>query len=99
MDNIQAIKSYLSEYMAEVGATPSKTGGKDMYTCPLCGSGVGGADGKRHTGAFHYEKNNQVWKCHSCGRGGTIIDLYGYMNSIDPKTKDGKKGYYTSPRG
>lgn len=91
MDNIQAIKSYLSEYMAEVGATPSKTGGKDMYTCPLCGSGVGGADGKRHTGAFHYEKNNQVWKCHSCGRGGTIIDLYGYMNSIDPKTKDGKK--------
>lgn len=91
MDNIQAIKSHLGEYMAEVGATPSKAGGKDMYTCPLCGSGVGGADGKRHTGAFHYEKNNQVWKCHSCGRGGTIIDLYGYMNSIDPKTKDGKK--------
>ena len=91
MDNIQAIKSHLGEYIAEVGATPSKAGGKDMYTCPLCGSGVGGADGKKHTGAFHYEKNNQVWKCHSCGRGGTIIDLYGYMNSIDPKTKDGKK--------
>lgn len=91
MDNIQAIKSHLGEYMAEVGATPSKAGGKDMYTCPLCGSGVGGADGKRHTGAFHYEKNNQVWKCHSCGRGGTIIDLYGYIEGINAKDSRGFK--------
>lgn len=91
MDNIQAIKSHLGEYMAEVGATPSKAGGKDMYTCPLCGSGVGRADGKRHTGAFHYEKNKQVWKCHSCGRGGTIIDLYGYINGIDQKNSEGLK--------
>lgn len=91
MDNIQAIKSHLGEYMAEVGATPSKAGGKDMYTCPLCGSGVGGADGKRHTGAFHYEKNNQVWKCHACGRGGTIIDLYGYIEGINAKDSRGFK--------
>lgn len=91
MDNIQAIKSHLGEYMAEVGATLSKAGGKDMYTCPLCGSGVGGADGKRHTGAFHYEKNNQVWKCHSCGRGGTIIDLYGYIEGINAKDSRGFK--------
>lgn len=90
-DNLLIIKSKLEEYTNEV-TTRSKAGGTDMYICPLCGSGTPRADGKRHDGAFHlYGTTKDKWKCHACGRGGTIIDLYGYIEGIDPKTKDGTR--------
>lgn len=83
--NIEKLKSYLIAYVNEI-TTKSKG---NLYICPICKSGTG----QHKTGAFNIVPNtdNQVWKCHSCGRGGTIIDLYGYMNDIDPKTKDGTR--------
>lgn len=90
-DNLVVIKSKLEEYTNEI-TRPSKTAGTDMYICPLCGSGTPIADGKRHDGAFHlYGGNKSNWKCHSCGRGGTIIDLYGYIEGLNAKDKDGFK--------
>lgn len=91
MNNIDVIKSKLEEYTNEV-TSRSKAGGTDMYCCPVCGSGVGKQyDGKRHTGAFHLYDNKLKFKCHSCGINGTIIDLYGKINNIDPQTTDGKR--------
>lgn len=85
MNNINTLKSYLSDYLNEI----TKKSKSNMYICPLCGSGTG----QHKTGAFNIvpNTNNQVWKCHACGRGGTIIDLYGYINNIDPKTIDGTR--------
>lgn len=91
MTNIEIIKSKLEEYTNEI-TMRSKIAGTDMYICPLCHSGTPQTDGRRHDGAFHlYGNNKDKWKCHACGRGGTIIDLYGYLNNIDPKTKDGTR--------
>ena len=91
MSNIESIKSKLEEYVNEI-TKRSKTAGTDMYICPLCGSGTPKADGKRHDGAFSlYGENKSNWKCHSCGRGGDIITLYGYINGINSADKDGFK--------
>lgn len=90
-DNLSIIKSKLEEYTNEI-TRPSKTAGTDMYICPCCGSGTPIADGKRHDGAFHlYGQGKTKWKCHACGRGGTIIDLYGYINGINANDDDGFK--------
>lgn len=89
-DNIDIIKTKLEEYVNEI-TSRSKAGGTDMYICPLCGSGTPLADGKRHDGAFHIYGNKDKWKCHSCGRGGTIIDLYGYIEGINAKDSRGFK--------
>lgn len=89
-DNIGIIKTKLEEYVNEI-TSRSKAGGTDMYICPLCGSGTPLADGKRHDGAFHIYGNKDKWKCHACGRGGTIIDLYGYIEGINAKDSRGFK--------
>lgn len=85
MNNIDNIKSYLITYLSEI-TEKSKS---NMYICPLCGSGTG----QHKTSAFNIvpHTDNKIWKCHSCGRGGTIIDLYGYINNIDTQSKDGVK--------
>lgn len=90
-DNLIVIKTKLEEYVNEI-TKRSKTAGTDMYICPLCGSGTPKADGKRHDGAFSlYGENKSSWKCHACGRGGTIIDLYGYIEGFNAKDKEGFK--------
>ena len=90
-DNLSIIKSKLEEYVNEI-TKRSKNAGANMYICPLCGSGTPIADGKRHDGAFSiYGENKSSWKCHKCGRGGSIIDLYGYINGINANDDDGFK--------
>lgn len=91
-DNLGIIKSKLEEYTNEV-TTRSKAGGTDMYCCPVCGSGIAKAGNGKHrpTGAFHLYDNKTKFKCHSCGINGTIIDLYGLVNNIDPQSRDGKR--------
>lgn len=78
-------RPYLLDYVNMI-TEPSK--GKDMYICPLCGSGTG----SNHTGAFHLKDNNTKWKCYSCeeprnekGQNvyGDIYDLYRLKNNCD----------------
>ena len=90
-DNLSVVKSKLEEYVNEI-TKRSKNAGANMYICPLCGSGTPIADGKRHDGAFSiYGENKSSWKCHKCGRGGSIIDLYGYINGLNANDDDGFK--------
>lgn len=79
MTNIDILKGYLITYVNEI--TEKSKG--NMYICPLCKSGTG----THKTGAFNIipNSNGTAWKCHSCGRGGTIIDLYSMINNIDTK--------------
>lgn len=79
MTNIDSLKGYLISYVNEI--TEKSKG--NMYICPLCKSGTG----THKTGAFNIipSSNGTAWKCHACGRGGTIIDLYAMVNSIDTK--------------
>lgn len=76
--NIEEIKPFLREYVESI-TEPSK--GKDMYICPLCGSG----EGKNGTGAFSIHHETQ-WKCFACGEGGDILDLIGKHESIADKS-------------
>jgi P4 family phage/plasmid primase-like protien len=82
------VKPYLVDYLNEIATLKGK-----KYICPLCGSGTG----KNGTPAFSIvpHSNDTAFICYKCGNKGTIIDLYGYVNSIDPKTKDGKKQIIT----
>lgn len=66
------IKSNLKNYVESV---TEKSKGANMYKCPICGSG----NGKNATGAFSIKDDNS-WKCFSCGNGGDIFDLYGAIN-------------------
>ena len=79
MNDNNEIRSRLGEYVNMV-TTPSR--GKDMYVCPLCGSGSHG--NLDSDGAFHV--TSEKWFCHSCQRGGDIYTLYAYKNGLDIST-------------
>lgn len=68
------IKGRLTEYVERV---TKKSQGKNMYICPICGSG----EGKHKTGAFSI-KDGTSWKCFSCNNGGDIFDLIGKLENI-----------------
>lgn len=78
-NSIEYIKNKLEEYLNEI----TEKSKNKMYVCPLCKSGTG----QHKTGAFNIipSSNGTAWKCHACGRGGTIIDLYSMINNIDTK--------------
>lgn len=52
---------------------------KGGYICPLCGSGTG----PHGTGAVKYYKDSNTWYCHSCQKGGDIIDLFQAINGTE----------------
>jgi len=72
------LRSRLGEYVAQV-TTPSRRAGKNMFVCPLCGSGSRG--GRDSDGAFHLSGDR--WYCHSCQKGGDIFTLYAEINHLD----------------
>lgn len=72
------LRSRLVEYVNQV-TTPSRRAGKNMFVCPLCGSGSKG--GRDSDGAFHL--TGERWYCHSCQRGGDIFTLYADLNQLD----------------
>lgn len=81
MDEItkREIKERLRDYVESIAR---KSKGKNMYVCPLCGSGTG----RHKTGAFSIDKGDPTrWKCFSCGEGGDIFDLIGKYEHIDEK--------------
>lgn len=85
MANLNELKSYLVAYVNEI----STMTGNSLYICPICKSGTG----KHRTGAFSIvpNSNGTAWRCHACGRSGSIIDLCGYVSGVDPKSKEGQR--------
>lgn len=71
----ETLKPYLLDYVQSITA---KSKGRNMFACPLCGSGTG----KSKTGAFSVYANKHTYKCFSCGASGDIIDLYKALNGI-----------------
>ncbi len=59
--------------------TRSRKGGEDKYICPFCGSGTG----DHETGALHYYRETNTWKCYSCNEYGDVLDLYEKIHGID----------------
>ena len=73
--NIENIRPQLTEYVNRI-TQPSK--GRNMYVCPLCGSGTG----RNKSGAFGIYDGGIKWKCQACGKGGDVIDLIGEYEHI-----------------
>lgn len=76
MAELNELKRYLKD---EVERSTTKSKGK-MYHCPLCGSGTGA----NKTGALSIDskKNNEAWRCFSCGQGGDIFDFYAALHQV-----------------
>lgn len=70
----EEIKARLLEYVESI-TTPSK--GKNMYICPICGSGTGNSK----SGAFSIEPCGTRWKCFACEASGDTLDLIGHVYS------------------
>ena len=68
----EALKAALPQYVESI-TTRDARAGRNMYVCPLCGSGTGKGAGKAN-GAFSI-KDGRTWHCFSCGKGGDIFDL------------------------
>jgi len=73
--DLKPLKGCLSQYAESV--TEKRKYGK--YNCPICGSGTH----KNGTPAFNLYENDTKWKCFSCGKGGSIIDLYLAVNQME----------------
>ena len=73
--DIDNIRPYLQNYVNSI-TEPSK--GRNMYVCPLCGSGTG----RSRTGAFGIYEGGIKWKCQACGKGGDVLDLIGEYEHI-----------------
>ena len=74
------IRSKLGEYVSMI-TKPSPKGGRDMWACPICGSG---SSGRRDSdGAFHV--TGEEWFCHAHNSGGDIFTLYAEINNLDSK--------------
>ena len=69
----ELLKAALPQYVESI-TTRDARAGRDMYVCPLCGSGTGKGTGKAD-GAFSLYDDRKKWKCHSCQAGGDIFDL------------------------
>lgn len=77
-NELEELKSRLPSYVKSV-TTPDRKAGKNMYKCPLCGSGTHGANSD---GAFSIYGNGKKWKCFACGEGGDIFNLIGLLEGV-----------------
>ena len=73
------LKKHLTDYVSSI-TTPDHKAGRNMYKCPLCGSGTHG--GRNSNGAFSITKDGESWKCFSCNKGGDIFDLIGEHENL-----------------
>ncbi len=72
----EELKAGLKPYVESI-TQPDRRAGRNMYQCPLCGSGKHG--GRDSDGAFSIFDNGKAWQCFSCQKGGdifTLIELY-----------------------
>lgn len=70
----------LGDYVSRV-TKPSRKAGRNMFVCPICGSGSGGRDSD---GALHVDGDQ--WFCHSHSSGGDIFELYAQINGLSTKS-------------
>lgn len=91
-----SLKGKLLDYVNTI-TQPSKKAGKNMFICPLCGSG------QRKDGAFSVDKKTDftTWKCFSCGEQGDIFDLVGKIENLTSFTDQRKflTDMYGEPTG
>ena len=83
----EELRPRLIEYVSQI-TTPSRKAGKNMFVCPLCGSGSHG--GRNSDGAFHV--TGATWYCHSCKQGGDIfklIELHEGLSEFPDQVKRG----------
>lgn len=73
-ETTETLKRCLRDFVERI---TQRSKGRNMYNCPLCGSG----NGHNGTGAFSI-KDETTWKCFSCGEGGDIFDLYGGVYQV-----------------
>ncbi len=74
------IKLSLRRYVETI-TEPDRRAGRNMYKCPLCGSG--NKSGNNHNGAFSITKDGKSWKCFSCNQSGDIFTLIGLYEGIE----------------
>lgn len=74
LEAIDYLKTMLPEYVSHI-TSPDRRAGRDMYKCPLCGSGSSGR--RNSNGAFSIDRrtNRTTWKCFSCNESGDIFNL------------------------
>lgn len=77
-NELEELKSRLPSYVLSV-TTPDRKAGKNMYKCPLCGSGTHGANSD---GAFSIFDHGKKWKCFACGKSGDIFNLIGLLEGV-----------------
>ena len=85
-DSLNRCRGYLTDYVNSI-TKHSPNGGRNMYCCPICGSGTGNGGKSRPTGAFSIAPDKQHWKCFACGTGGDIFDLVREVEKIETFTK------------
>lgn len=81
------LRSKLKDYVETI-TKPDRKAGRNMYKCPLCGSGNHG--GRNSDGAFSITKDGKIWKCFSCNRSGdifTLIELYEGLANFKDQVK------------
>lgn len=77
-NELEELKSRLPSYVQSV-TTPDRKAGKNMYKCPLCGSGTHGANSD---GAFGIFDNGKKWRCFACDKSGDIFNLIGLLEGV-----------------
>lgn len=85
---LEELKDGLTSYVQSITQLDRRAG-RNMYKCPLCGSGQGG--GRGHDGAFSITGNGKAWKCFSCGQGGDIFTLIGLHEGLTEFTDQAKR--------
>lgn len=85
---LEELKDGLTSYVQSITQLDRRAG-RNMYKCPLCGSGQGG--GRGHDGAFSITGNGKAWKCFSCGQGGDIFTLIGLYEGLTEFTDQAKR--------
>lgn len=78
-NELEELKSRLPSYALSV-TTPDRKAGKNMYKCPLCGSGTHGGNSD---GAFSIFDHGKKWKCFACGKSGDIFNLIGLLEGVN----------------
>lgn len=71
---VEEMRGRLPEFVQGI-TKADRRAGRNMYICPLCGSGTGKGKGQKN-GAFSI-KDGKQWHCFACDQGGGIYDLIG----------------------
>lgn len=83
---LDQLKSGLTTYVNMI-TKPDRRAGRNMYKCPLCGSGTI----KNKSGAFSITRDGKAFKCFSCHEGGDIFTLIALHEGIEDFTDQARR--------